>query len=187
MFTKMKDKETFKEQIEIPEDVVVSIEGNIVKVKGPKGENQRSLFNPSLSILKEGKNIVLTSNDNTKREKKLIKTFSAHIENLINGALKNYTYKLKICSGHFPMNVSVEGNFVLIKNFFGEKIPRKAKILPNVDVKVEGDEILVEGIDKEATGQTASNIEIATRRVNFDRRVFQDGIYIINKADKKLK
>lgn len=187
MSIKMKDKEFIKEEIEIPEGIVVEIENDIVKVKGQKGENQKKLFNPSVSISKENKKVILVTKNNTKREKKLTRTFKAHIKNLIKGATENYIYKLKICSGHFPINVSVEGNFVVIKNFFGEKIPRKARILQNINVKVEGDEIFVEGADKEAAGQTASNIEMATKRVNFDRRIFQDGIYIVNKAGRELR
>ena len=53
-------------------------------------------------------------------------------------------------------------------------------------MKVKGQEIIVEGIDKEATGQTAANIEQATRITKWDRRVFQDGIYIVEKAGKPI-
>ena len=82
------------------------------------------------------------------------------------------------------MSVNVEGNKLKIKNFLGEKIPREASILDNVKVQVKGNEILVDGYDLEKTGQTASNIEQSTRITNRDRRVFQDGIYIVKKPER---
>ena len=47
------------------------------------------------------------------------------------------------------MNVNVAGNEFIIKNFIGEKVPRKLKLSPEVKVKVEGDFITVEGNNKE--------------------------------------
>jgi len=47
---------------------------------------------------------------------------------MIRGVTEGYTYKLKICSGHFPMNVSLKGDVLEIKNFIGESVPRKLKI-----------------------------------------------------------
>ena len=83
------------------------------------------------------------------------------------------------------MNISIANNTLIIKNFLGEKIPREAKILPGVEVKIDGDLIKLKGIDIEATGQTASNIEQACRITNKDRRVFMDGIWMTNKAKAK--
>jgi large subunit ribosomal protein L6 len=175
------------EKIEIPEGVNVEIEGYMIKVKGPKGENQRVLKCPKIEIKKENKSIAIISKKPTKREKKMVFTFKAHINNLLKGVKEGFVYKLKICSSHFPMNASVDGNIVLIKNFFGEKVPRKAVILEGVNVKVEGDIIIVEGVDKEKVGQTSANIEKATKIKNRDRRVFQDGVYIISKDGKEIK
>ena len=79
------------------------------------------------------------------------------------------------------MSVKIENNFLIILNFLGEKIPRKAIILPDVKVSVNGDIIIVESSNLENAGQTAANIEIATKIRNRDRRIFQDGIYIIEK------
>ena len=55
------------------------------------------------------------------------------------------------------------------------------KFLTNGTV-IKGDIIIVEGIDKELAGQTAARIEQSTRITNKDRRVFQDGCYITDKA-----
>ena len=78
--------------------------------------------------------------------------------------------------------MSVKGNTFVVNNYFGEKVPRNAEILSGVDVKVSNKvEVTVTGIDKELVGQTAANIEKCATVKNRDRRVFQDGIYLINK------
>ena len=79
------------------------------------------------------------------------------------------------------MKVGVKGNTVIIDNYLGEKAPRKAAIVGETKVKVKGKDVSIEGIDKECVGQTAANIENSTSINNRDRRVFQDGIYVVNK------
>lgn len=175
-----------EEKIEIPEGVEIEITNGMIKVKGPKGENQKKLLSPKIKISKKDKTIILLAEKPSKREKTMINTFKAHINNMIKGVIGIFIYTLKICSGHFPMSVTIDNNNVVIKNFLGEKIPRKAKILPGVEVKIQGDVISVEGINKEDVSQTSANMELATRIVNRDRRVFGDGIFITNKAGKEI-
>ncbi len=182
----MKIKE-LKREIRIPEGIDVKIEGKIINAKGPMGENSRRFLYPKFKLSQEEDKIILLSVNATKKEKTMIGTYSAHVRNLLYGVKDGFDYKLKICSGHFPMTVSFKENTVMISNFMGEKIPRKAKIFNGVDIKVEGDTILVKGCDSERVGQSAANIELATRRTGFDKRVFQDGCYIISKAGREIK
>ena len=106
---------------------------------------------------------------------------------MAKGVLEGYKYTLKICSGHFPMNVSVGGGQLIVKNFFGEKVPRTLEFSKSAKVTIEGEIIHVESTDKEIAGQVAAAIEQLTRRPGFDTRVFQDGIYITNKDGKDIK
>jgi large subunit ribosomal protein L6 len=85
------------------------------------------------------------------------------------------------------MTLTKEDEVVVINNFMGEKVPRKAKILPGVEINIEGDIITISSFDKEKAGQSAANIELATRRSGFDKRVFQDGCYVIEKAGKEIR
>jgi|SRR3989344_8023907 len=178
-----KEKPKIVEEISLPENVSVELENGLLKFSGPMGSNEKRFNDPKVIIKKDSGKLILTAKQSNRNSKKILKTFRAHINNIIRGLTKNYIYKLKVCSGHFPMSVSVSGNKVVIKNFFAEKIPREAKILKNVDVKINSDIITVFGVDKELVGQTAANIEQACRITNKDRRVFMDGIYIISKDE----
>lgn len=181
------EQKNLKEEIEIPDNIEVEIEKKTIKVKGPKGENERNFLEPRIILTKKDNKIILQTKTKTKREKTILGTFKAHINNLIKGVSETFIYKLKICSGHFPMTVTTENNNVVINNFLGEKIPRKAKIFSNVEVKVDGDIITVTSVDKEKAGQTAANIEAATKITSRDRRIFQDGCFIFMKDGKEIE
>ncbi len=176
-------KEELRKEIELGAGVTASIDNSILKVKGPKGEVKKNFLHPKVSLSVENNKIILCAQKATKREKTMVGSFKAHIKNMIQGVKEPYRYKLKICSGHFPMSVSVSGNEVVIKNFLGEAVPRKIKIMPGAEVKVNGEEILVFSSDVEMAGQTAARIESACRITNRDRRIFQDGCYIVEKAE----
>jgi len=170
------------EKIEIPEGVEVNI-NSAISIKGPKGTLERAF---PVSMRKEGNIIILESKNATKNQKKLIKTARAHIKNMLRGVTEGYEYLLQVCSVHFPITVTADKNYFNIKNFLGETTPRKAKIVDGVQLKIEGDIIKITGIDIEATGQTAANIEMATKIKNRDRTRFQDGIWIIKKAGEEI-
>lgn len=178
-------KELFR-HIEVPEGVEARIDGNTFTVKGPEGENKRSFNINKLDFEKKDKEIIIGNKTSTKKEKKLMNTIAAHIKNMIHGVQKKFEYRLKICFSHFPITVEIKEKETIIKNFLGEKIPRKSKIPEGVDVKVDKDIITVTSHDKELAGQAAANFETATRIGKKDRRIFQDGIFITNKAGKEI-
>ncbi len=169
--------------VEIPEGVEVNIDGFKVTVTGPKGTLTREF--PAVKgvfIRKEDNQVIVESFFADARKRAMVGTLAAHIRNMIIGVTKGYRYKLKIIYSHFPISVKIEGDKFIITNFLGEKAPRIAKILPGVKVSVKGSDVIVEGIDIEAVGQTAANIELATKITGFDRRKFMDGIYIYEKG-----
>jgi len=166
------------ETIELPQGMSASIEGMTIKIVKDGEELKRKLGYKA--EIKDNK-IIIKCEKPTKREKKLIKTDAAHIKNIIKGLQEKYIYTLQICYVHFPMNVSVKDKELVIKNFLGEVKERKASILEGVEVKVEKEKILLISSDKEKAGQTAANIERATKIRNRDRRIFQDGIFITEK------
>lgn len=174
-------------EIVLPQGTTAKIDGYVLSISGPKGEVVKDLKNPLVKITIKDNIIKLVKKDVSRREKKVANTFTAHINNMIKGATKGFVYKLKICSGHFPMNVSVKDNDFVIKNFLGEKKDRKAKLKPGATVKIAGFDITIEGTDIEKVGQAAADIESLTVVKKRDRNKFQDGIYIIEKAGKPIR
>ena len=172
--------------IEIPKGFDVKVEGKEVTIiaNGKALKKSFNLGRVNISLV-NGK-IKVDASKSTRRESKMAGTISAHIKNMIHGLKEDYVYKLEICNVHFPMNVKVEKDLVVIKSFLGEKIDRTSKILPNVKVEVKGNEVTVTSSDLEAAGQTAANIEKATKITGRDRRIFQDGIYITSKCGEKI-
>ncbi|MBD3310613.1 50S ribosomal protein L6 [Candidatus Woesearchaeota archaeon] len=176
-----------KEEIEIPEKTKVKLDKGIFTVEGSKGEVSKRLLNPKIKAEIKDNSIILSCEKASKREKTLMGAFKSHLNNLIKGANQGHEYVLKICSGHFPMKVTASKEELVINNFIGEKHPRKLKLKPEVEVKLDNDQITVSSTSKELAGQTAADIEQITRRNDYDRRIFQDGIYIINKDGKEIR
>lgn len=179
--------EKIEKSIKIPDDVSITIEGRKITAKGEKGSVSRNWDNPSVNVKMDGNMLTINAKDATNREKKDIHTLKAHMINILKGIKEGHIYKLSICSGHFPMNVSISNNALSVKNFLGEKIPRNYVIKDGASVKIDGNIITVESCSKEIAGDVAASIERLTRITNKDRRIFQDGIYIIMKDGRELK
>lgn len=179
-------KKEFFREIEIPQGIEAEIEGNVLKIKGREGEIQKKFNTKNIEFEKKDGKIVIGSKKATKKEKKLINTIFSHMKNMISGVQEKFEYRLKAVFSHFPINVEVKDREVLIKNFLGEKAPRKTRIPEGVEIEVNKDIIKVRSPDKELAGQVAANFETATKIRKRDKRIFQDGIFIINKAGKEI-
>lgn len=176
--------------IPIPENVNLTISGRLVKVEGPKGAIERELWQPGLRIQIEkrdnGDEIVIRGDSGRKKKRAMAGTYASHLKNMITGVESGFFYRLKVVHAHFPMQIAVakDGNSVSVSNFLGEKKARIAKIEEGVKVEIKGkgEEIVVSGIDKVLVGQTAANLEQTTRIKGYDPKVFQDGIYLVEKG-----
>ncbi len=174
-------------EIAVPDGVTLNLEGNTLTVTGAQGSVTHSFKTPTVSLRLTDRLITVSTISERKKDLATLGTLQSHIENMFHGVQKGYEYHLKIFHAHFPMNVSVEGARVKIDNFLGEKYPRYAQVVPGTQVMIQGDVISVTGIDKERVGQTAANLEQATRIKKRDPRVFQDGIYLFERDGVKLK
>lgn len=178
----------FVDELEIPENISVDIlDEKTIKVTGKLGSITKSFNGVPVMFEKVDSKIKLTIYRKGRRGYALINTIKNRIKNMFIGVEKGYTYKMRVYYIHFPMQVSVEGDKVVIKNFAGERGNRYAKILPGVNVEVVksgGDtDVIIKGVDKDAVGQTAANIYHATKIKNKDPRVFLDGIYLYYKGE----
>jgi|ETNmetMinimDraft_21_1059911.scaffolds.fasta_scaffold49438_3 large subunit ribosomal protein L6 len=173
--------------VELPEGVTMKIDKN--KVTLTKSENSLSRKFPTsmLTISQEKNNIKLKGNSHNAKNRAIVGTFNAHINNMLKGLEKPFLYKLRIASVHFPMTAAINNNIFELKNFIGGKKIRKAIIPKDVDITVNGSEIEISSRDIELAGLSANRLEQLTRIVKRDRRVFQDGIFIIEKPRGKLE
>jgi large subunit ribosomal protein L6 len=172
--------------VEIAEGVEVLINGNEFVVKKDGKELKKKLDVGKIrSEVKDGK-VILIAKGATKRESKMMGTIDAHLKNMIKGVSEDFVYDLEVCNVHFPMNVKSEGNKITIKSFLGETTAREAKILDGAKVDIKGTKITVTSHDIEAAGQTAANLEKATRLTGRDRRIFQDGIFVTKKPYRTI-
>ena len=163
--------------IQVPDDVTLNVVGKTINVKGAKGNLSRDFSYATVAIEGQGKNVRISAKWPRKKEAALVGTIYSHINNMIVGVTKGYTYKMKIVFSHFPISIKLQGKSVMIENFTGERRPRKVDILGEVKVKIEAEDILIQGTNLEDVSQTAANIEQSTRVRRKDPRVFLDGIY----------
>ena len=171
------------ETIQAPDNVEMTLEGRKITVKGPKGTLVRDFAFAPVSIELEGKNMRVWAEWPRKKEASLVGTLRSHIENMITGVTKGFTYKLKIVFSHFPISVKLKDKTVLIENFTGERNPRKAKVVGNAQVKIQSEDIFIQGMDVEEVSQTAANIEQATKVKRKDPRIFLDGLYVYERSE----
>ena len=179
-------RQELKRTITIPEGITCTTTDSKIECKKGEMVSTRKVNEASIDIKIENNEIVLSCNKGNKRHYKIIQSIASHLKNILNGMDNPYEYKLEICNVHFPITAKVDGEKVNITNFLGEKVPRSADILPNVQVQIKGNEVTVSSYDKEAAGQTAANIEKSTKINNRDRRIFQDGLFMTQKAGREI-
>lgn len=178
-------KKDLEKIIDVPEEVTARQDGNEIIIKGNFGENKRKFNFGDIEIKIEDRKLFLKKKKANKKDKKNLNSIGAHIRNMIRGVSKPYEYSLEICSVHFPMTVRIDKNKMAIKNFIGERKERIVNILPGVEIEIKGNHILVKSCDKEKAGLQATLIEHASKISGKDRRVFQDGIWIVKKEKGK--
>jgi large subunit ribosomal protein L6 len=179
-------KKEFIQEIEIPEGVEIKKEGKKIIVKGKEGEVSKEFNFGRLKYENKDNKLKISYLASTRNDKRMINTIAAHLRNMIKGSKDKFEYKLKVCASHFPINVEIKGREALIKNFLGEKTPRKCSIPEGVEIQVNKDIITIKSPNKELAGQAAANFETTTKVRNRDRRVFQDGIYITSKDGEEI-
>jgi large subunit ribosomal protein L6 len=176
-------------ELALVEGVKIDAKGRNITVTGSKGTLSRKFMEDFINIVAEGDKIKISAKTKRfplRKQMAIMGSIAGHIKNMMKGVTVGYTYRLRIVYSHFPMKVSVKGTEFIVDNFLGEKYPRKTKVLEAVKVEIKGNEVTVTGIDKEKVGQTAANIEQVTKIKKLDPRVFQDGIYIIEKDGKPI-
>ena len=174
-------KELMRE-IEIPNGVTASMNEGILEIKGPLGTAKKDFNLVRATITVEGKKVKVKPFGRKKEDKAILGTASSIIASLIHGVTRGFTYKVKVVFAHFPITVKVKGKEVHVENFYGERSPRVAQIVGDCKASVQGDDVIIQGINVEDVGRTAANLEQATKVRRKDQRVFLDGLYLYEKV-----
>jgi large subunit ribosomal protein L6 len=175
---------TAKTDIELPDDVSASVDHLDLTVEGPNGTVTRRLWYPDVSVTVEDSVVQIENDATDAKTLATVGTFESHIQNIIHGVTEGWEYEMEVFYSHFPMQVSVEEEDIVISNFLGETASRRTPIHGDTEVQVSDEEITLSGPDIEDVGQTAADIEQLTRVKDKDPRVFQDGVYITQKPNR---
>jgi len=170
--------------LQIPEEVSAETDHLELTVDGPNGSVTRRLWYPDVSVSVDDGEVLIESEADDANTMSTIGTFESHVENMFHGVTEGWEYEMEVFYSHFPMQVDVDGDGVVIENFLGERAPRRTPIHGDTEVEVDGEQITLRGPDIEAVGQTAADIEQLTRVPDKDVRVFQDGAYITQKPSR---
>lgn len=140
--------------ITVPAEVNISMEGNTVKVKGPKGELTRD-FHPEISISLETDKIVVTRPTDNKNHRSLHGLTRSLLNNMVTGVTKGFEKKLELVGVGY--RASKQGNKLILNVGYSQPV----EMDPGADLSVEvpaPTKITVMGIDKEKVGTLAANI-----------------------------
>ncbi|MCX8190363.1 MAG: 50S ribosomal protein L6 [Candidatus Diapherotrites archaeon] len=167
----------------VPNGFEAEVSNNVVSIAYNDKKESKSFRARVIEISKEGNEILIKGKNQKRKTTAIVNTTEKCIENIILGLKYGYEARMKIVHVHFPTNVQISGREIVINNFLGEKKPRKANIVgENTTVELKGKEIVIKGTNKEHVGQTAANIEKATKITKKDLRIFQDSIYLVQKT-----
>ncbi len=167
-------------EIKVPEGVKVEQKANRLDIKGKLGSNTLTYNDSLLNVKLEGDTIKVEPIESKKlamKSSNLVNTVAKEIHNSMKGVNEYYERKMTMVFVHFPTTVEVKDDKVVIKNLFGERSARTARIMGNTKVEAKGQSIRVYGTSLEDVSQTAANIKGACRVRHKDNRIFQDGIY----------
>lgn len=141
--------------VEIPGGVQVDVKGSNVRVKGPKGELQRT-FSNLVGISMENNQLVITRKSDDPAERALHGTTRALLANMVNGVSKGFEVMLEIEGVGY--RAEMEGKNLALYVGFSHPV----KVEPPAGIAFEADQktrqIKVMGFDKELVGQIAANI-----------------------------
>jgi len=168
--------------VQLPDGVKASMDARRFSVEGRLGIVRKNFDRINVEIRVEGRSVQIWPFSRKKKDSIISNTVHSLVENMITGVTEGYYYRLKVVYAHFPITVKTKGDAVVVENFVGERSPRLSRIIGDCKVTVEGDDIVVKGVSLEDVGQTAANLELASKIKRKDQRIFLDGIYIYQKG-----
>ena len=140
--------------IDIPAGVTVTVDGQDVTVKGPKGELSLTVASPIEAKVEENQ-VVVTRPDDERASRSLHGLTRTLINNNIIGVTQGYEKKLEVVGTGYRVSSKGQG----VEFALGYSHPITVNPPQGITFTVEGnDKLTVSGIDKQAVGEVAANI-----------------------------
>ena len=141
--------------VTVPAKVKVAVEGNSIRIEGPKGTLSRS-FDRSVSLKLEDAQIVVTPEGKGRLARSMHGTARSIVNSMVKGVVEGYSKNLEIQGVGY--RASVQGDVIDLS--LGYAHPIRHSIPQGITVTVtENTKIRVEGIDKQLVGQVAASIK----------------------------
>lgn len=173
-----------KKPVEIPSGVTVTINGDTVTVKGPKGELIRS-FNPDINIAVEDNIIHVTRPSDSKNHRALHGTTRALLANMVDGVSKGFEKSLELVGVGY--RAQKQGKKLVLN--VGYSHPVEFEPEEGLEVEVPSNtKIVVKGVSKERVGAFAANIrDVRPPEPYKGKGIRYEGEYVRRKEGKTGK
>lgn len=143
-----------KNPVAVPSNVTVTIDGQHVEVKGPKGTLDFTVPEP-ISVVQEENEIVVTRPDDNRKNRSLHGLSRSLIHNMVVGVTEGYTIKMEI----FGVGYRVQAKGSNLEFSLGYSHPILIEAPEGITFAVDGQtKFSITGIDKQKVGQIAANI-----------------------------
>ncbi len=173
-----------KRPVEIPDKVTVTLKGQSVAVKGPKGELSRVLP-PEVVLEQQDKTIVVTRRDESRNARQRHGLCRTLVANMVEGVSKGFEKKLQIIGVGY--RAQVQGKNLVLN--VGYSNPVTIEPPEGVQVAVDGNtNVTVSGINKEVVGNTAAQIRAVRPPEPYKGKgIRYEGEYVRRKVGKAGK
>ena len=143
-----------KKPVVIPANVTVNVaEGNVVTVKGPKGELTNT-FNADMSIKVEGNVLTVSRPSDEANHRALHGLTRTLIANMVEGVEKGFSKELEVNGVGY--RAEKKGNQLVMRLGYSHEV--FVDEIPGINIEVAGNKIIIRGIDKQAVGQFAAEV-----------------------------
>ena len=143
-----------KKPVIIPANVTVNVaEGNVVTVKGPKGELTNT-FNADMIINVEGNVLTVSRPTDEANHRALHGLTRTLIANMVEGVEKGYSKELEVNGVGY--RAEKKGNQLVMRLGYSHEVFMDE--IPGINIEVAGNKITIRGIDKQVVGQFAAEV-----------------------------
>ena len=143
-----------KKPVIIPANVTVNVaEGNVVTVKGPKGELTNT-FNADMIINVEGNVLTVSRPTDEANHRALHGLTRTLIANMVEGVEKGFAKELEVNGVGY--RAEKKGNQLVMRLGYSHEVIMEE--IPGITIEVNGNKITIRGIDKQVVGQFAAEV-----------------------------